>query len=239
MPSSWKHSRGAAPRAGPRARDRRPHRLDLDLRARALRQPLVHLVDRPTDAALDRWFRRATLVVNMSRYEGFGLTVLEALGYGCPTIASDIPAHRELATDAAWLVPPDDADTLATAIVELIEDRDMYIRLSSLARRQAERFTVDAMIRGHLEAYPRSRRRRDLWRNRRNHDRGRGESLGFGRSRVLAVLGQPGPRTLMRPAGPDGWLRSALQCGGGPCSCRSRHEPMPIARRRARLVSVP
>ncbi len=90
----------------------------------ALRQPLVHLVDRPTDAALDRWFRRATLVVNMSRYEGFGLTVLEALGYGCPTIASDIPAHRELAADAAWLVPPDDADALATAIVELIEDRD-------------------------------------------------------------------------------------------------------------------
>ena len=114
---------------------------------------MVRIVEQPTDAVLDRLYRNATLVVNMSRYEGFGLTVLEALAYGCPTIASDIPAHRELVDSAARLVAPDDVAALAAAIEKIIEDPTTYDDMFIAGRQRAENFTVDAMIRGHLEAY--------------------------------------------------------------------------------------
>jgi glycosyltransferase involved in cell wall biosynthesis len=51
-----------------------------------------------------------------SRAEGFGLPILEAMSVGTPVIASSIPAHREVAGDAAVLLDPDDVDGWATAL---------------------------------------------------------------------------------------------------------------------------
>ena len=49
----------------------------------------------------------ATAVCMPSIYEGFGLPVLEALAAGRPVLASDIPAHREIAEGSATLLPAD------------------------------------------------------------------------------------------------------------------------------------
>jgi glycosyltransferase involved in cell wall biosynthesis len=43
------------------------------------------------------WYRRADVFVSLSRHEAFGLTVLEAAVAGARIVASDIPAHREVA----------------------------------------------------------------------------------------------------------------------------------------------
>jgi glycosyltransferase involved in cell wall biosynthesis len=45
------------------------------------------------------WLRTATVVVSASEQEAFGLTLLEALTAGARVVASDLPAHREVATD--------------------------------------------------------------------------------------------------------------------------------------------
>jgi glycosyltransferase involved in cell wall biosynthesis len=68
------------------------------------------------DAAVGDAYHRARVAVCPSRFEGFGLTPVEAVASGTPTVASDIPPHREFVGRTAHLFPPDDGDALVEAI---------------------------------------------------------------------------------------------------------------------------
>jgi glycosyltransferase involved in cell wall biosynthesis len=69
-------------------------------------------------------YRRASVVVCPSRFEGIGVTPLEGIAMGIPTIATDIPPHREFAGARATLVPLDDADAMARAITAALSHPD-------------------------------------------------------------------------------------------------------------------
>lgn len=86
-------------------------------------------------------FSAAAVFVFPSRYEGFGLPVLEALACGTPTITTTAASLPELAGDAAWTVAPDDVAGLAAAIDSLLHDRAARARLAALGPAQAARFT--------------------------------------------------------------------------------------------------
>lgn len=73
------------------------------------------------DAAVNRAYHEAAVAVCPSRFEGFGLTPIEAVASGVPVVASDIPPHREFVGAAARLVPLDDAPALAAAIGAALE----------------------------------------------------------------------------------------------------------------------
>ncbi len=64
------------------------------------------------------WLRRATVYVQPSRWEGFGLGVLEAMHAGLPVVASRVSSLPELVVDGetGLLVPPDDPVALAAAV---------------------------------------------------------------------------------------------------------------------------
>lgn len=106
-----------------------------DLRAR------VHLVGYVSDAALRALYRRAAMYLHPSFYEGFGLTLLEAMAGGAPVITSDRSSLPEVAGDAALLVDPNDTDAIAGAIVSLAQDMALTDRLRVAGRARAERFT--------------------------------------------------------------------------------------------------
>jgi glycosyltransferase involved in cell wall biosynthesis len=55
----------------------------------------LHLLHDLTDSELEHGYRRAKALICPSRAEGFGFPVVEALQYGLPVLASDIPVHRE------------------------------------------------------------------------------------------------------------------------------------------------
>lgn len=74
--------------------------------------------------------------INPSTYEGYGLPVAESLASGLPTIASDIPPHREIAADAAIYFDPGDAEGLARVVSGLAADSALR---NDLARRAIER----------------------------------------------------------------------------------------------------
>jgi glycosyltransferase involved in cell wall biosynthesis len=76
-------------------------------------------VDDPTLAAL---YRACTLLAFPSRYEGFGLPVLEAMSYGAPVVASNASAVPEAGGDAACYVDAGDAAALAAAILRVAGD---------------------------------------------------------------------------------------------------------------------
>ena len=82
----------------------------------------IHLLGKVSDAVVDRLYRDALALVLPSRYEGFAFTPLEAMARGCPVLASDIPAVREISTGGARLLPLDDEAAWATAIAEIAGD---------------------------------------------------------------------------------------------------------------------
>jgi glycosyltransferase involved in cell wall biosynthesis len=94
---------------------RGPERAALDRLARSL-GVRCQIESDVSDADVVDAYRRASVAVCPSRFEGFGLTPLEAIGSGTPVVASDIPPHREFVAKAALLVDPDDEDALTRAI---------------------------------------------------------------------------------------------------------------------------
>lgn len=79
----------------------------------------VEFVGWVSDAELEGLYARSAFVLVPSRFEGFGLPVLEAMSSGAAVICSDIPALREVAGDAAVFVPPTDPAAWSAAISEL------------------------------------------------------------------------------------------------------------------------
>lgn len=69
-------------------------------------------------------YRRAALLVLPSREEGFGLVLVEAMGCGCPVVASDLPAVRSIVCDGdtGRLFRVADVEALARVICQLLSD---------------------------------------------------------------------------------------------------------------------
>ncbi len=88
-----------------------------------------------------------------SRYEPFGLAVLEAALGGAPLVLADIPTFRELWDGAALFFPPEDAGALADAAGRLIHDPGLARRLGALAARRAGRFPPEAQVQAMLDIY--------------------------------------------------------------------------------------
>ena len=85
----------------------------------------IELRTSASDAEIEALYRSATALVLPSRYEGFGFTPLEAMARGCPVVASDIPAVREVSGDGALLVPLEEdawVDALRRVAVEDLSD---------------------------------------------------------------------------------------------------------------------
>jgi glycosyltransferase involved in cell wall biosynthesis len=93
---------------------------------------------RPTDADLDAAYAGALCLACVSREEGFGFTPLEALAAGVPAVVSDLPVFRETLGDGALVVPADDVDALAHALLRLEREPELRESLVAAGRRRVE-----------------------------------------------------------------------------------------------------
>ncbi len=100
-------------------------------------------------------FRDLDLLVSSSDFEGCSNVILEAMAAAVPVVATDVGGNRELlGGDVGWLVPPDDADSLAGAIETALCDPEAR-RVRSIAGRERARrqFSIEAMVRSHERLY--------------------------------------------------------------------------------------
>jgi glycosyltransferase involved in cell wall biosynthesis len=100
----------------------------------------------------------AACIAIPSRYEGFGLPLLEAMQAGVPLVAANIPVIDEIVTDNAngLLVEPENPAALAYAISRLLEDAPLRTRLAAGGRmRLAQDFDESELVDRVLGCYAR------------------------------------------------------------------------------------
>ena len=108
-----------------------------------------------TEAALRGLYRGAAALVYPSRYEGFGLPLVEAMASGTPVLASRAASIPEVVGEAAVLSNPDDPDGWANAIVDVLTDATLKARLCTNGLARAATFTWQRTARITLDVYRR------------------------------------------------------------------------------------
>jgi glycosyltransferase involved in cell wall biosynthesis len=94
-----------------------------------------------SDEALHSLYTAASVVWFPSRYEGFGLPVVEAMACGAPVVASDASSIPEVAGAAAILVSPEDHVAHVEAIESLLDSASRRDALAEAGRIRAGEFT--------------------------------------------------------------------------------------------------
>jgi len=104
------------------------------------------------DAALRLAYAGAEALLYPSRYEGFGMPVLEAMACGCPVVTCPNSSLLEVGGDAAIFVDPDDAAAMAEAIIALSDPAARAARIAA-GLAQAARFTTGAQAEAAMAAF--------------------------------------------------------------------------------------
>jgi glycosyltransferase involved in cell wall biosynthesis len=122
------------------------------------------LLDRPgvirlgyvDDEELARLYRGASVVAYPSRFEGFGIPILEAMASGVPVVASSHPSLDEAAGDAALRADADRPDEWAAAIEDAQRRRDELVAKGLVhARRFSWRASGEALLGAYANALAR------------------------------------------------------------------------------------
>lgn len=101
----------------------------------------VHFLGYVSDDLLRLLYRQAVVFVYPSLFEGFGLTVLEAMACGCPVITSNTTSLPEVSGDAALLINPTDVDALLENILDVCKNNQKRAELVDKGLRRAKNFS--------------------------------------------------------------------------------------------------
>lgn len=127
-----------------------------ELRKRACQlgiEPHVKFPGVVDDERLIELYQSAAVFVFPSRYEGFGLPVLEALACGCPVISSNASSLPEVVGDAAILVDPMDVDGMAKQMARVLVDQALQTELRAYGSARARQFSWDRTARQTVAVY--------------------------------------------------------------------------------------
>jgi glycosyltransferase involved in cell wall biosynthesis len=116
----------------------------------------VRWVDEVTDDELATLYRHAVALLAVSRREGFGLPVVEAMAAGCPALVTRGSPMHDNGGDAVLPFEPEDAAGMGAALAALVADPERRARLSRAGRERAARFSRERVAREYTAFYRRA-----------------------------------------------------------------------------------
>jgi len=119
---------------------------------RARRRERIRVLGRVAAEELGALYTGATGFVAPSLFEGFGMTVLEAMQCGCPVACSSLTALPEVAGEAALLFDPREPEVLREALDRISNDETLRERLCEAGFVQAGKFDWQHTARGTIDA---------------------------------------------------------------------------------------
>jgi glycosyltransferase involved in cell wall biosynthesis len=125
-------------------------RVERDL-AETGRPELIQRIGYVPDVDVPALYSGADAFCFPSMYEGFGLPILEAMACGTPVVTSTRGSLPEIAGDAALLVDPTSVDEIGQALVRVLSDTDLRIRLITAGQVRARQFSWRATAAATLD----------------------------------------------------------------------------------------
>jgi glycosyltransferase involved in cell wall biosynthesis len=100
-----------------------------------------------------RILKACDLYCQPSRWEGFGLAVVEGMAAGLPALVSDVPGVAEVVGEAGVTFPAADPAALAAALTEVLGSPELLARLKRAAPVRAHSFGLSGYLQAHLSLY--------------------------------------------------------------------------------------
>ena len=104
-------------------------------------------------AKLPELYAESAMYIFPSHFEGFGLSLLEAMHAGLPCACSNNSSLGELGRDAAELFDPSSPEEIARSMAKILNDKDYQQKLSALGKAKAANFSWQNTANGMLELY--------------------------------------------------------------------------------------
>ncbi len=113
----------------------------------------VRILDYVDLADLPALYSASDLFVFPSLYEGFGIPILEAMQCGTPVLCSNIPAHREVAGEAAEICEPLSVRSIAEGMKKLLQEPAVACELKRLGLERVQAFSWKRSAQETAEVY--------------------------------------------------------------------------------------
>ena len=104
-------------------------------------EQIVRYWGKPDRATLVELYNAADLLVSPSLFEGFGMTLLEAMACGTPVITSNVSSMPEVVGDSGMLVDPNSPQAIADAVLHLYKNPTLYTDLVEKGLARVKPFT--------------------------------------------------------------------------------------------------
>lgn len=98
------------------------------------------------DEELVAFYNLASVYIQSSLYEGFGLSILQAFSCGTPVVSSDKGSLREVGGGAAVYFDPNNLSQFKSIVLEVLGDKSLQSRLSKLGLKQALKFSWEKVL---------------------------------------------------------------------------------------------
>src|SRR5262249_32726892 len=105
-----------------------------------------------SDEELAVLYANATALIFPSLFEGFGIPVIEAQAAGLPVICSDIEVLREVAGQGAIFINPQCGESMAKAIIDVVDSPELRTRMIKIGKENAARYSWRHATEGFLAA---------------------------------------------------------------------------------------